>query len=67
MAGTPLKSPMVGTAYLSPSPEAPAVLTDLTLPAYDPSAVGEIVDVLAPSCDAVLVGEHQNRPELPPR
>ena len=23
-AGTPLKSPMVGTAYLSPSPEAPA-------------------------------------------
>ncbi|MBG1231912.1 acetyl-CoA carboxylase biotin carboxyl carrier protein [Aestuariivirga litoralis] len=24
MAGTPLKSPMVGTAYLSPSPEAPA-------------------------------------------
>jgi acetyl-CoA carboxylase biotin carboxyl carrier protein len=24
VAGTPLKSPMVGTAYLSPSPEAPA-------------------------------------------
>ena len=26
----------------------------------------EIVDVLAPTCDAVLVGEHQNRPDLPP-
>jgi acetyl-CoA carboxylase biotin carboxyl carrier protein len=25
--GTPLKSPMVGTAYLSPSPEAPAFAT----------------------------------------
>ena len=36
------------------------------LPAYDPSAVAEIVDVLAPTCDAVLVGEHQNRPDLPP-
>jgi Methylene-tetrahydrofolate reductase C terminal len=49
-----------------PPVEAPVVLTDLTLPAYDPSAVGEIVDVLAPTCDAVLVGEHQNRPDLPP-
>jgi len=46
--------------------EPPVVLTDLTLPAYDPSAVAEIVDVLAPTCDAVLVGEHQNRPDLPP-
>ena len=36
------------------------------LPAYDPAAVAEIVDVLAPTCDAVLVGEHQNRPDLPP-
>ena len=55
----------------SPAPtrqalEPPVVLTDLTLPAYDPSAVAEIVDVLAPTCDAVLVGEHQNRPDLPP-
>ena len=57
-------------APLRPPPDTltgnPVVLTDLTLPAYDPSAVGEIVDVLAPTCDAVLVGEHQNRPDLPP-
>jgi methylenetetrahydrofolate reductase (NADPH) len=48
------------------SPTPPVVLTDLTVPAYDPSAVAEIVDVLEPTCDAVLVGEHQNRPDLPP-
>ena len=57
-------------APLRPPPDtltgSPVVLTDLTLPAYDPSAVAEIVDVLAPTCDAVLVGEHQNRPDLPP-
>jgi methylenetetrahydrofolate reductase (NADPH) len=55
-------------APLRPSPDlpSPVVLTDLTLPAYDRSAIGEIVDVLAPTCDAVLVGEHQSRPDLPP-
>ena len=53
-------------AAAGPLRAAPVVLTDLTLPAYDPSAVAEIVDVLAPTCDAVLVGEHQNRPDLPP-
>jgi methylenetetrahydrofolate reductase (NADPH) len=42
------------------------VLTDLSVPAYDPAAVSELVDVVAPTCDAVLVGEHQNRPDLPP-
>lgn len=47
-------------------PGGPVVLTDLSLPAYDPAAVAQIVDVLAPACDAVLVGEHQSRPDLPP-
>lgn len=45
---------------------ASVVLTDLSVPAYDPAAVAELVDVLAPTCDAVLVGEHQSRPDLPP-
>ena len=55
-------------APLRPAPElsSPVVLTDLSLPAYAPAAVAEIVDVLAPTCDAVLVGEHHSRPDLPP-
>jgi 5,10-methylenetetrahydrofolate reductase len=55
-------------APLRPAPEllSPVVLTDLSLPAYAPAAVAEIVDILAPTCDAVLVGEHQSRPDLPP-
>jgi methylenetetrahydrofolate reductase (NADPH) len=44
----------------------PVVITDLTLPAYDADAVGRITAVLAGSCDALLVGEHQNRPDFPP-
>src|SRR5690348_3040339 len=59
--------PWMGSpAPTRPSPTPPVVLTDLTVPAYEPPAVAEIVDVLAPTCDAVLVGEHQNRPDLPP-
>jgi 5,10-methylenetetrahydrofolate reductase len=44
----------------------PVVVTDLTLPAYDAEAVASITAVLAGSCDALLVGEHQNRPDFPP-
>jgi methylenetetrahydrofolate reductase (NADPH) len=44
----------------------PVVVTDLTLPAYDADAVAQITGVLAGSCDALLVGEHQNRPDFPP-
>ena len=51
---------------LLPAGGKAVVLTDLTVPAYDPAAVAELVDVLAPTCDAVLVGEHQSRPDLPP-
>lgn len=43
-----------------------AVLTDLSLPAYDSAALRSIVGILRDSCDAVLVGEHQNRPDFPP-
>ncbi len=44
----------------------PVVLTDLTLPAFDASALARITALLADSCDALLVGEHQNRPDFPP-
>jgi 5,10-methylenetetrahydrofolate reductase len=44
----------------------PAVLTDLTLPPYDATAVAELAGVLADSCDALLVGEHQDQPDFSP-
>lgn len=44
----------------------PVVLTDLTVTPFDPASVRAVVSVLAPDSDAVLVGEHQNRPDLPP-
>lgn len=44
----------------------PVVLTDLSLPAFDASGLAEVVGVLVDSADALLVGEHQNRPDYPP-
>jgi 5,10-methylenetetrahydrofolate reductase len=44
----------------------PGVLTDLTLPPYDAAAVAGLAGVLAGSCDAVLVGEHQDQPDFSP-
>jgi methylenetetrahydrofolate reductase (NADPH) len=44
----------------------PVVLTDLTLPAFDADALSAITAILRDSCDALLVGEHQNRPDFPP-
>jgi 5,10-methylenetetrahydrofolate reductase len=52
-----------------PAPQAvavPHVLVDLTVRPYDVASVQEVVGVLAASCDAVLVGEHQSRPDFPP-
>lgn len=46
--------------------EVPMVITDFSAPPFDPVATASIARILAPSCDAVLVGEHQNRPDFPP-
>ena len=43
-----------------------AVVTDLSLPPYDAEAVAAMTRLLADSCDAFLVGEHQSRPDFPP-
>ncbi|MBC9732813.1 methylenetetrahydrofolate reductase C-terminal domain-containing protein [Nocardioides marmotae] len=51
---------------LEAAQRGPVVLTDLTVPAYDANGVRRVVERLAGSCDAVLVGEHQDRPDLPP-
>jgi 5,10-methylenetetrahydrofolate reductase len=45
---------------------APLILTDFTCAPFDPADAAATAATLAPSCDAVLVGEHQNRPDFPP-
>ncbi|GAC1398900.1 MAG: methylenetetrahydrofolate reductase C-terminal domain-containing protein [Mycobacterium sp.] len=45
---------------------APMVLTDFSCAPFDPTDVAATAATLAGSCDAVLVGEHQNRPDFPP-
>jgi 5,10-methylenetetrahydrofolate reductase len=42
------------------------VLTDLSVPPYDRAATREILDLLTPVSDALLVGEHHHRPDFPP-
>lgn len=46
--------------------DVPLVLTDLTVRPYDPASVRRVVGILAPVSDGLLVGEHHNRPDLPP-
>jgi methylenetetrahydrofolate reductase (NADPH) len=45
---------------------APRVLTDFSCAPFDRDDVAATAAILAPSCDAVLVGEHQNKPDFPP-
>jgi methylenetetrahydrofolate reductase (NADPH) len=45
---------------------APLVLTDFSAAPFDPADLVATAELLAPACDAVLVGEHQNRPDFPP-
>lgn len=44
----------------------PLVLTDLSTPPADAQTLAEVVALLASSCDAVLAGDHQDRPDYPP-
>jgi methylenetetrahydrofolate reductase (NADPH) len=44
----------------------PVVLTDLTVPPFDERGLTAVVRALAGSCDGLLVGEHQGRPDFPP-
>ena len=45
---------------------APVVLTDLTVRPFDRASVRSVVAALAGVSDGLLIGEHQNRPDLPP-
>ncbi len=54
-------------AVPTPRPvRAPLVLTDFSCTPFDEVDVAATAAVLAQSCDAVLVGEHQNKPDFPP-
>jgi methylenetetrahydrofolate reductase (NADPH) len=54
------------SALLAAMRTRPVVLTDLTVRPFDAGNVAEVAGVLAGSCDALLVGEHQGRPDFPP-
>lgn len=59
--------PAAPTEVPGPSPvRVPLVLTDLSTPPGDPTTLRRVVELLAPTCDAVLVGDHQDRPDFPP-
>jgi 5,10-methylenetetrahydrofolate reductase len=58
--------PWVGHSQPSPPLTAPLVLTDLSAPPADAHTLLSTARVLAGSCDAVLVGDHQDRPDFPP-
>jgi methylenetetrahydrofolate reductase (NADPH) len=46
--------------------DPPLILTDFSCAPFDPAAVAETASIMAPYCDAVLLGEHQNRSDFPP-
>ncbi|MCV7282120.1 methylenetetrahydrofolate reductase [Mycolicibacterium flavescens] len=58
--------PWSGELTEPPPVTAPLVLTDFSCLPFDEKDVAATAALLAPSCDAVLVGEHQNRPDFPP-
>ena len=58
--------PVPPTEVPAPRVRVPVVLTDLSTPPADASTLTEVVGLLAPTCDALLVGEHQDRPDYPP-
>ncbi len=49
-----------------PAVQVPLVITDLSAPPADAATLTAIARLLAPSCDAVLLGDHQDRPDFPP-
>jgi 5,10-methylenetetrahydrofolate reductase len=46
--------------------QVPLILADYTADPYSVPMLTTVAGTLAADCDAVLVGEHQNRPDFPP-
>ncbi len=55
-----------GTLGTAAALTSPYVLTDLSVPPFDVTALASVATILRGTCDAVLVGEHHNRPDFPP-
>src|SRR6478672_3372412 len=49
-----------------PAWRPPTILTDLSVPPADAAVLRSTARLLASSCDALLVGDHQDRPDYPP-
>jgi 5,10-methylenetetrahydrofolate reductase len=62
----PAPGPPAPLRLLDAAGGRPVVLTDLTVRPFDAAGLASVVEVLAGSCDGMLVGEHQNRPDFPP-
>jgi 5,10-methylenetetrahydrofolate reductase len=58
--------PWPGAEVARANVRAPLILTDFSCAPFDPADIAATAALLARSCDAVLVGEHQNRPDFPP-
>jgi 5,10-methylenetetrahydrofolate reductase len=58
--------PWTGPEVTADPVRAPLILTDFSCASFDPADVVAVAAILAETCDAVLVGEHHNRPDFPP-
>ncbi|MDP9164754.1 MAG: methylenetetrahydrofolate reductase [Actinomycetota bacterium] len=58
--------PWPGPDVTAAAVRAPLLLADFSCAPFDAADVAATASVLGRSCDAVLVGEHQNRPDFPP-
>ncbi len=64
----PTPDPVAPTpgGLLDTATRRPVVITDLSVPPYDVATLRDVVRVLAPHSDALLVGEHHDVPDFPP-
>jgi methylenetetrahydrofolate reductase (NADPH) len=46
--------------------DIPRVMTDLRVRAYDAVGIRKVAAIVGSTADAVLIGDHQNRPDFPP-
>src|SRR6202012_5679464 len=62
----PARWPQTAAVAAVPLRRPPPILADFTARAYSVPMLTAVAGALAADCDAVLVGEHQNRPDFPP-
>jgi 5,10-methylenetetrahydrofolate reductase len=62
----PEPDPVPPVPLLPSLAQAPLILTDFTAEPFSVPVLRTVAATLTPTCDAVLVGEHQNRPDFPP-